>query len=112
MSNKEVVNNSGIHPVGYRVLVLPDVTERKTESGIILHDTYANREDMAQIEATVIEIGESCWAETIAKGFKPWCKVGDKIMIAKYSGLLKEGRDKKMYRIINDLDVVGALSNE
>ena len=103
-------NTSGIRPVGHRVLVLPEKTERKTESGIILHDSYADREDMAQIEAIVVEVGLSAWADQAVSG--AWAKVGDRVMLAKYSGLLKEGKDKQMYRLVSDLDIVGVLTNE
>lgn len=103
-------NPSGLKPVGHRVLVRPIVTERKTESGILLHETFAEREDMAQIEAEVIEVGLSAWADQTVSGV--WAKPGDRVVIAKYSGLIHKGKDGLTYRIISDLDVVGVLTNE
>lgn len=97
--------NAGIKPAGARVVVYPIPIERKTASGIILHDTSADREDMAQVEAIVIAIGPLCWADQPIK--QPWCAIGDKIVIGKYRGLVRKGPDGKTYRIISDLDVVG-----
>ena len=53
-----MINESGIHPLGHRVLVLPEIVEEKSEGGIILH-TGQNlmREEMAQIKALVVEVG-------------------------------------------------------
>lgn len=93
----------GVKPVGYRVLVWPIPTERTTKGGIVIPDILANREDMAQVEAEVLAIGPDCWKDKSG----PWCKVGDRVVIGKYSGLLLEGMDGRDYRIVNDIDIVG-----
>ena len=95
--------NPGVSPCGHRVLVFPVPTERKTASGIIIHDTSADREDMAQIDAIIVSIGSNAWKD---QKCGDWAKVGDRVLIAKYAGLVRKGNDGKMYRIINDLDVV------
>lgn len=101
-----MTNESGIHPVGHRVLVLPEILEEKTSGGIIISTaSQHNREQMAQVNATVIELGTTAYADQPA----PWCKVGDRVIIGKYAGLVKEGLDEQLYRIINDLDVVGTI---
>lgn len=100
-----MVNQSGVTPCGHRLLVLPIEVEDKTEMGIILRTKDQNdREQMAQVEGTVVALGETCWKDQ-PDGI-PWCKVGDSIVFAKYSGLVRKGKDGKEYRIINDLDVV------
>lgn len=101
-----MINESGIHPLGHRVLVLPEFVEEKTESGIIIH-TGVNlaREEMAQIRAVVIETGTTAYKDQESV----WCKAGDRVVIGKYSGLLYKGKDDKSYRIINDLDVVAMI---
>lgn len=98
-----IENESGIWPVGHRVLILPAQVEEKTEAGIILHTSSQRvREEMAQIEGKVISIGTTAYADQLS----PWCKVGDKVIIGKYSGLVYDGKDGQKYRVINDLDVV------
>jgi chaperonin GroES len=100
-------NISGFIPLGHRVLVLPDVIEKKTESGIILALDTVGREDMAQIKGTVIAIGDGCWKDTTTSD---WAAPGDRIVFGKYSGLVWEGSDGQKYRILNDLDVVGLIT--
>lgn len=104
-----MINESGIHPVGHRVLVLPEQVEEKSEGGIIIHHgTQQAREEMAQIKATVIELGSTAYADQP----KAWCEAGNRVVIGKYSGLLYKGADDKQYRIINDLDVVSIIEKE
>lgn len=99
-------NESGIHPVGWRILVLPREIEEKTQSGIIINtETNKEREQMANTTGVVIEMGEQCFDDMGQK----WCEVGDKIIFAKYAGLLYLGKDGKKYRVINDKDVTGTL---
>ena len=101
-----MINESGIQPVGHRVLILPEQIEEKTEAGIILHTaSQKSREEMAQINGVVVAIGTTAYSDQES----PWCKVGDKVIIGKYAGLIYQGNDDKSYRVINDLDVVAVL---
>lgn len=105
----EQINLSGIHPVGHRVLVLPEQVEEKSEGGIIIHHgNQTAREEMAQIKATVIELGSTAYSDQP----KAWCKAGQRVVIGKYSGLLYKGLDEKQYRVLNDLDVVAVIEKE
>lgn len=65
---------------------------------------------MAQIRAIVVSIGDTCWFDK--PGSRHWAKVGDTVLIAKYSGLYLEGQDEKTYRIISDLDVIAVKERE
>lgn len=103
MSNT-IENVSGIHPTGWRVLIMPLEIEEKTESGIILGTTENfDREQLSNTTGLVVEVGPACNA---------WCKVGDRIVFGKYSGLLYLGKDGKKYRIINDEDCVAVLDGD
>lgn len=99
----EAVKNPGVRPCGFRLLVYPLPTERVTKGGIVIPPTKAEREDMAQTDVEVMAIGPDAWADK--KG--PWCKVGETVKIAKYSGLEFRGPDARTYRMINDVDVIG-----
>lgn len=102
-----MTNDSGIYPVGHRVLVLPEQIEETTEAGIILHTaSQRSREEMAQINGVVVALGTTAYQDQP----EPWCKAGDKVIIGKYSGLIYDGKDGKKYRVINDLDVVAVVS--
>lgn len=100
------MNESGIRPLGHRVLVLPESIEKKTSSGIFLPETTTHKEQMAQIRALVIEVGPGAWQDTTSP---EWAKEGDMVLIGKYAGLVYEGKDEKTYRVINDLDLVARV---
>lgn len=107
-----MVNKSGIHPVGHRLLVMPEVIEEVSEGGIILGThTQMDRERLAQIRGYVVEVGSTAYSDQPT----PWCKVGDLITFGKYSGLIYKGEetlDGNEYRVINDLDVVAVHFKE
>lgn len=99
-------NNSGITPVGHRILIKPVATEKTTESGIVIEtDVSADRAQLAQIKGTVVEMGSTAYSDQI----EPWCKIGDVVTFGKYSGLIYKGKDTldgEEYRVVNDLDIV------
>lgn len=97
-------NTSGIHPKGYRVLIRPLEIETKTASGIILSTvSQSEREEMSNTTGFVVEVGDEA---------NTWVKPGDRVVFAKYSGLLYLGKDDVKYRIINDTDVVASLDGD
>ena len=97
-------NKSGITPVGHRVLVLPEQVETTTSSGIIV-TLDEKREALAQMYGVVVAMGDSCYRDQSSQ----WCKEGDRVSFAKYSGLVYKGIDGKDYRCINDLDIVSLV---
>lgn len=104
-----LVNKSGIHPVGHTILVLPKQVEEKTKSGIILSTaSQKDREEMAQMYGVVIEVSPLAWSDIKDKfgaPLEPLVKQGDEIIFTKYAGHLFEGTDGVMYRLISDLDI-------
>ena len=99
-------NSSGIMPAGHRVLILPEQVDEITDSGIVLMTaSQKEREALAQMYGLVVAMGNTCYNDQPA----PWCKVGDRVSFAKYSGLLYTGLDEKEYRVINDLDIVATV---
>jgi co-chaperonin GroES (HSP10) len=96
----------GIVPKGHRVLVLPKEVAEKTESGIYINvGTQKLREELAQVDGVVVAMGNTCYSDQP----ESWCKVGDTVIFGKYSGIFREGKDKKVYRVINDLDIVATI---
>jgi co-chaperonin GroES (HSP10) len=103
---ERVMNDSGIHPKGARVLVLPEQVEKQSKGGIVFHDEAVKREEMAQTKGVVVEVGPDCWLD---QNTQEWAKVGDTIVFGRYAGVFYDGKDGKKYRLINDLDVVATL---
>jgi chaperonin GroES len=99
-------NESGINPCGWRILIKPFEIKEVSNGGIILTTgKIKEREQMANTTGVVIAMGDECYADEAS----PWCKVGDKVIFAKYAGLLYLGKDGNQYRIVNDKDVTGTL---
>lgn len=101
--------SAGIRPVGHIVLVKPLEVEERTASGIVISTrTQTRREEMGQTEAVVIALGNTAYSDQA----EPWCKVGDRVVFARYAGTERKGSDGATYRLINDLDVKGVLEGE
>jgi co-chaperonin GroES (HSP10) len=103
-------NKSGLTPVGQAVLVEPYEPERNVKSSIIaIPPSARERMTMAEQRATVVAIGPEAWKDE--KG--PRAKVGDRVMISAYAGMMTTGpRDGKQYRVINARDIFLCISAE
>jgi len=89
-------------PAGHRVIVRPD--EAPDKIGSVFVPVWVKENKAFEIvQGEIIEIGMNAW-----KAFddgKPWAKVGDRVMFAKYGGsIVEEGGVK--YRILNDEDII------
>jgi len=64
---------------------------------------------VADQRAIVIEIGSEAWADES----EPRAKVGDRVMLAKYTGVMITGPgDGKQYRMVNDKDIFAQITEE
>lgn len=106
------MNKSGITPVGLSVLVEPEQVEEKTESGIVLGTPeQMEREQMKQTDGVVLAIGPlAFYDERDSEGnIIPRCKVGDRVVMKAYAGMMRKGTDGNTYRIISDSEIIGVL---
>lgn len=99
-----MTNESGITPVGHRVLVRPIKTERVTGGGIIIPESTADKNDKAQIKALVIDYGTTAW-KAAGFGGEPWANRGDTVLTGKFAGVMVKGSDGVEYRLVNDDDI-------
>jgi co-chaperonin GroES (HSP10) len=113
-------NTSGIHPLGDRVLIKPDEIEKTSPGGIIIVDPE-ERHAMAQSIGTVVAVGPDCWVDHVERGPQgtktvgfsgPFAQPGDRVCFAKYGGLQVPGKDGKLYRIMNDVDITAKVDEE
>jgi co-chaperonin GroES (HSP10) len=103
-------NKCGITPVGTVLVILPDPVEETSESGIVL--TTASESDrlkLAQTDGVVIAIAPDAFTDLGES--KPRCKVGDRVIFAKYAGMIRKGNDDVEYRLIHDRDVLAVLGD-
>lgn len=101
----------GIKPVGTTVVVLPDPVEEKTAGGIIVATNQEyERLQMAQVDGVVVSISPDAFNDLGESS--PRCKVGDRVIFAKYSGMIRKGKDDLEYRLINDQDILAVLGED
>lgn len=113
-------NESGIHPCLDRVLIKPDDIEEVTAGGIVIPGNVGELHAMAQSIGTFIEAGPDAYThytetvrdstgavlKVVTRSYsRPAAKPGDRVAFAKYGGLQVEGKDGKVYRLMNDEDV-------
>jgi co-chaperonin GroES (HSP10) len=107
------VNTSGLQPVEYKILILPEQAEETDEvlkraraAGITLVDRTTEREKMAQVKGRLVAAG--------GNAFEDWSgqvpKVGDVVWYAKYAGFHVKGDDGADYRLCNDKDVAAVMA--
>ena len=72
-------------PVGYRLLVLPFTPKEKTKGGILFSQEQLDKARIATTCGYVLKMGDLAYADKEKFG-KPWCKVGDWVMFARYAG--------------------------
>lgn len=92
--------------LGHRVLIKPKEIETESEGGIVL--VLDERMEKAGNDiGTVTAIGDQAF---VAYGDEPWCKVGDKIIYAKYGGkFVVDPVSGDDYIVINDDDCLVLL---
>lgn len=100
------MNSSGITPLDVKVLVLPDKVEEKTAGGIILAQTYTDKQKFAVVKATLIATGPNAFAEW---GSDNAPQVGSRILMAQYAGARVKGSDDQDYILMNDEDVIAEV---
>ena len=99
-------------PMEFNVVVELDPTEKVTKGGIILVENHVERERLATEEGTLVAVSPHAfsyvegWPE-----FYPAPEVGQRVMIRRYDGLLREKGDKT-YRIVPDKSIVAVIEGD
>lgn len=92
---------SGLEPLGVAVLCETYDPDEKKRSIIIPETAKAGMKSL-ETRAVVVAVGELAWKD---EEF-PRAKVGDKVLLANYAGILVTGpKDGKLYRMVNDRDI-------
>jgi co-chaperonin GroES (HSP10) len=115
------INDSGIDPFQFQVLVLPDESEvelRARRSGLVVPDDAAGIYRHAAVTGRIIAMSPAAFS------YHDWpegCRlpmVGDRVSFARYAGVRQNGRPKVNekgheesieYRQINDKDILSVL---
>jgi co-chaperonin GroES (HSP10) len=105
--------NCPYHPLEFNVVVELDPVESKTKGGIILLDTQKERDQLACEEGTLVAISPLAftYASPAEWGDTPKPAVGQRVMIKRYDGLLRE-KDGRNFRIVQDKSVVALIEGD
>lgn len=108
-----MTNPTGIIPLEYHLLVLPDPVEDKIKSATSnftlikpTDPTQHRREQAKQQKATVIFIAENCF-----EGWPRKPEIGSKVVIDQYAGMFWTGKDGIEYRLIKDEEIKAMLES-
>ena len=90
-----------IRPMGYQILVKPDVVEEKTKGGIILPDKVKDRDQFGQESGVFIDAGSIAFTDPV---WKEYPGKGAKVIFKKYAGIVVE-YDGEDYRLMPDNEI-------
>ena len=108
---KTYQNKSGIRPVEYKILILPDSVEETTAGGIIKPLRAHEMEQWAQVKGTLVALGGKAFID-FPEAEREVLKPGARVYYRKYEGIVIPGADGEEYRLCNDKDVGGLVENE
>lgn len=93
-----------LSPVLHRIILKLDTVEEVTASGIVIPKDLINKERKAVEIGTVVSIGETAFKDY--GGSENTLSVGDRVIIAKYSGKDVKDIDEQEYVVCNDEDIL------
>ena len=98
-------------PTGWRIVVWPIVPKKKTDGGVWLPDSTVDKEKYASVCSKVLKMGPLCFRDPDKFGDSdPWCKIGDYVITARYSGS-RFKIDGAELRIINDDEILAVVQD-
>lgn len=109
-----------IEPCGYHVLIKAEKLEdvdpqlkkaKQSIPGFVLPDHEDRKREQAGLDkGVVVSVGSSAYCEEIKEGRKPWCKVGDFVVFAKYAGKgVTDPETHEQFIVLADSDVICVL---
>ena len=98
-------------PVGFRLLVaLPQIEETIGEMGIIKARQTIREERIMSTVGLVLDMGEQAYSDKDRFPNGPWCKVGDYVVFASYTGT-RVSVNNVEYRIMNDDSIEAVVTD-
>lgn len=88
-----------------------DCSKKKTDGGVWLPDSTVDKEKYASVCSKVLKMGPLCFRDPDKFGDSdPWCKIGDYVITARYSGS-RFKIDGAELRIINDDEILAVVQD-
>lgn len=106
------VNNSGIIPMQFKLVVEVSTVEKITSGGIIVPDNSADRRQFDITRGKIVAVGPAAFTDNdqYPEGTRV-PQVGDVIWFDKHAGTqMKSKRDQTiLFRVIEDTDITGIV---
>jgi co-chaperonin GroES (HSP10) len=110
--------------MGHRILIKPDPVKEQTKLPEALRDLkfevaksvdQQRQEEVATTIGTIVSIGKMAWRafDGTHPDWEPWCKVGDRVIFAKYGGkLIEDPVTLEKFMVLNDEDIYAKVEGE
>ena len=97
-------------PTGWRILVLPFKMDEKTKGGVIMNESTLEKQQVGSQVGNVLAMGPESYKGTRFEKSGPWCKLGDWVVFARYSGsrIQIEGGE---VRLLNDDEILATVKD-
>jgi len=113
ISDKIEENPTPIIPLGFKVLIVMDKINDKTEGGIILPSESREKEESGGQTARIVDYGPAAFeigAGDLPSEWKTKPEVGARILINRYGGIkiFSEGIEGE-YRLLSDKEILAII---
>lgn len=105
------LNSSGINPLGYKLLVLPQEVETKTKGGLLLPETKVEKDEFQRREGIIVAMSPMAFCNPDWPDDAPKPHVGQRVMFARYQADEIRGKDGATYWIMNDQSVMATIED-
>ena len=112
MIGQSTLNGSGLRPVEYKVIVLPEEAERTTKGGLLLAETTIEKNEFGRTEGVLVAVSPMAFKFEDWPDDAPTPAVGDRVMFSRYNAHEFTGRDGRKYWIMNDKAVMAVMEME
>lgn len=109
LARLEADNPSGIWPLGYNIVVLPEKVAEKTAGGLHIPDSTRDRDQYGEHKGTIMAISPMAFTFEEWPLREPKPQPGQRVVFVKYAGTLVPGKDGRDYRVMNDKDVLAVM---
>jgi co-chaperonin GroES (HSP10) len=111
MDGQMPLNGSGVRPLSYKILVLPQEVESKTKGGLFLPDSKVEKDGFQRREGIIVAMSPMAFCNPDWPDGATRPQVGDRVMFARYQADEVMGRDGQTYWIMNDQSVMATIED-
>ena len=103
-------NESGLNPVEFNVLILPEAVEEKTAGGLIKPQDAVEREKHQGARGRIVALSPMAFNADVWPQDMPRPEPGAGVILAKHAGVFIKGDDDVEYRMVKDRDVLAVTA--